>query len=173
MSEVIGDYRHFGDRVDFLAVDFLDTQAGLESVTNNFNVPFAVVRAMPQGTDDGQTASAGATTAPPSSAPLPIYIKGMTPEQFPRMVGFLAAAPMGSDAIKEINSYCSAHSAMECTQYAEAHGVVFGAAPSDTGAPALPHLFVIDADGIVRSDVGGFKVGRDDIPFELAKIGIR
>jgi hypothetical protein len=166
---MISDYRHFGDRVDFLAVDLSDTQTGLDSVMDNYKIPFTVVRTNPQGAGEAAAASASATATPA----LPIYIKGMTPEQFPRMIGYLAAPPMGTEMLKDINAYCTAHSNADCVQYAQAHGVVFGAPPSNTDAHALPHLFVIDAQGIVRSDIGGFKVGRDDVPFELAKLGIR
>jgi hypothetical protein len=44
---------------------------------------------------------------------------------------------------------------------------------SSTTSVSLPHLFVVDAHGIVRADVAGYETDENAIARELGKLGIK
>ncbi len=178
---LLRDYDRFKDRVNFIGIDYLDSSVAGGAMVNRYQLPFTVFSSHPN-----------ADAPPPihegeQPKGFSMHLNGMPPSQLPRIIPGLAKQLPPEDVaiLKDVANACSHLDDASCRSYALAHGVDFGPAPS--GSPSarpaatagtenyltLPHLFVIDAHGIVRADVEGYTRGRDDIAGELSKLGIR
>lgn len=184
MPRVVADYARFKDRVDFIGVDYLDSSKGGDAVVDKFKIAFPVVRARPDETKPA-TIVDPSTEFPATSG---IHMSGIAPEQFPAIVGTIAAQTK-DPALADIAAYCKAHSNSDCVAYAKGHGVTFSgkatphvmtmqktASDSNTSSTkmlSLPTLVVIDGNGIVQATETGYDTAHDPIVSELAKLGIK
>ena len=179
MPRVVQAYERFKDRADFLGVDYLDNPSAGEAVVTKYHIPFPVVQLYPN-------AEAPPPVDPNASEPNDsIHIAGVPPEALLQLLPQMAKSgtdPATIAKLKDIGTYCASASASACTTYATARGVSFTAANAvnvthAVNAPpktvGLPHLYVIDANDIVRADVAGYNSGEDAIVTALAKLGIR
>lgn len=178
---VTHDYERFKDRVNFIGLDYLDSAVAGSAMVNKYQLPFTVFSSHPNA------------DAPPAvrEGEQPkgflLHLNGMPPSQLPSIIPGLAKQLPPEDVaiLKDVANACAHLDDASCRSYALAHGIDFGPAPS--GSPSarpaataaaetyltLPHLFVIDAHGIVRADVEGYTRAQDDIARELGKLGIR
>jgi thiol-disulfide isomerase/thioredoxin len=185
LPTVLSDYRRFKDRVNFIGVDYLDNAEAGSAMVTKYHIPFRVVTshenadapppAQPGAMPHAIVLHVGALPLSKLSAILPSLATQMPASQVATLTGVANACETLSDA--------------SCRAYALAHGVDLGLpsgvspAASETPAPVaktspedyllLPHLFVIDAQGIVRADEDGYTVGDDQIARALGKLGIR
>jgi thiol-disulfide isomerase/thioredoxin len=185
MTTVIADYGRYKYRVDFLGVDYLDTTAAGEQFVSKYGVRFPVVQSHPSATQP----TPAMLTDP--AAKNVIKLDGVTPANLARLLPMLEArlpAPIVA-RIQELASYCSTHSSADCTDFGSAHDIMLSGATrpvsstsstvtssssstssSTTTSLGLPHLFILDGQGVVHSDIDGYDADKDDIASELAKL---
>ncbi len=180
LPTVIKDYTRFKDRVNFIGVDYLDNSQAGAAMIAKYQIPFPVF-ALHANAD-----------APPPVNPdetprsFSLHLQGLPPSQLSRIIPGLAKQLPAEDVaiLKDVANACAHLDDASCRSYALSKGVDFGsprsAPPATSPRPSaststyltLPHLFVIDAGGIVRSNIEGYTRGSDDIARELAKLGI-
>lgn len=180
LPQVVSDYSRFKDRVDFLGVDYLDNPKAGEALIKKYRIAFPVVQL-------GMNENA-APPADPNSLPSGDWIRltGMTPQMLPAALPQLEAQlPAVRPRLDALAAFCKTHTAAQCVAYGKAHNVLLSGAstsvsrkeqastPSSHHDLALPHLFVIDANGVVRSEVTGYDSGVNAIAAQLAKLGIK
>jgi thiol-disulfide isomerase/thioredoxin len=181
MPQVLADYKRFKDRADFVGVDYLDNPAAGDKVIAKFGIPFPVLRSH---ADEGAPSPADPAEKIPTGT---IRLTGVTPGMLPAVVTSLDGKV--SDTVlaklKDLAAYCKDQTDARCLDYAVAHGVemsgkavaVPASAPAEGNSSktsvSLPHLFVVDAQGIVRADVAGYDTGENAIARELGKLGIK
>jgi len=181
MPQVLADYQRFKARADFVGVDYLDRPAAGDAMIAKFRIPFPVVKSDP---DDAVGPGADANESAPATT---IRLAGVTPATLPAVIGVMRGKVSATvqATLDDVAAYCSAHTNDACVEYAAAHHVEFSAAGVPSPGPAsasgttsvtssvtLPHLFVVDAAGIVRGAVGGYDPDVDPIVEELTKVGI-
>jgi thiol-disulfide isomerase/thioredoxin len=182
LPTVIRDYTRFKDRVTFIGIDYLDNAKAGAAMVQRYHVPFDVFLAQ-EYADAPPPIQPGAT---PSGFSL--HLNGMPPSMLARIIPGLEKQlpPEDITILKNVANACAHLDDASCRSYALGHGVDFGPPPSVSPMPApsvrsspgsqdllsLPHLFVIDAQGIVRADIDGYTPGDDAIARELSKLGI-
>lgn len=178
---VLRDYQRFKDRVNFIGVDYLDNAEAGAAMVAKYDLPFPIF-----------ASHANADAPPPATAgenaqKFSMHAEGMPPSLLAKNIPVLAKQLPAEDVkiLQDVANACEHLDDASCRAYALARGVDFGPAPSGspTAKPAatagtqsyltLPHLFIVDAHGIVRADVDGYTRGQDDIARELSKLGIR
>lgn len=179
--ELMRDYARFKDRVTFIGVDYLDSPKAGQATVEKYHIPFQVVM-----DEERANLPPADTTTHTVHEVENLRLTGVTPSMLRTMKPFSGLTPTLAAKLQDVVRYCRIHSDSECTQYGSARGIFIGSAtasplpessPSAStraadGLLSLPHLFVIDAQGIVRAEVTGYTTGRDDIRASLAKIGI-
>jgi thiol-disulfide isomerase/thioredoxin len=182
LPTVLRDYNRFKGRVQFIGIDYLDNAEAGAAMVQHYRVPFGVFSAQ-EDTDAPPPVRPGAT---PSGFSL--HLNGMPPSMLARIIPGLEKQlpPEDITILKDVANACAHLDDASCRSYALARGVDFGPAANGSPMPAprvqstsgsqallsLPHLFIIDARGIVRADIEGYTRGQDDIARELNKLGI-
>jgi thiol-disulfide isomerase/thioredoxin len=163
MPRNVQDYAHYGDRVTFMGIDYVDTATGADAMIAKFAIPFPVERLGVGG--------AGAAFA----------LHGVTPETLADVLPSMQSQLPGVyPALVDIAAHCTALSEIECIAYAHSKGVDLDTSGHIVAPPAnaaasvsLPATFVIDARGVVVQRIEGYDDGADAIAAALAKLGIR
>ncbi|HTZ55880.1 MAG TPA: TlpA disulfide reductase family protein [Candidatus Acidoferrum sp.] len=178
---LLRDYDRFKDRVNFIGLDYLDSSVAGGAMVNKYQLPFTVFSSHPNA-DAPPPAQEGEQPKRFS-----LHLQGMPPSGLAQIIPGLEKQlpPEDIAIVKDVANACSHLDDASCRAYALAHGIDFGPAPNGMPSPraaetagtenylTLPHLFVIDARGIVRADIEGYTRGQDDIARELSKLGIR
>ncbi len=182
----LADYAKLKDRVDFLGVDYLDAPQAGAALVQRYHIPFPVVYARPQASVP-QPERPGASNADGADT-VSIVLNGVTPAMLPVVVPKILPhlLPDGAATLRDVAAYCAQHDATTCVHYAASKHVVLASAvlsatpmpvatqePASSHEPiALPHLFIVDAAGIVRFAETGYNSGDDTLIDDLAKLGI-
>jgi thiol-disulfide isomerase/thioredoxin len=180
LPTVIRDYSRFKDRVNFIGVDYLDSANAGSAFLAKYAIPFQVFSSH-ENADAPPPVEPNAT---PSA--LSLHVGGLPLSRLYAIIPSLANQLPASSLAKltDVANACKTLSDASCRAYASAHGVDLGTTPSAspttthtadnvTDYLTLPHLFVIDAHGIVRADQDGYTERDDPIARALGNLGIR
>jgi thiol-disulfide isomerase/thioredoxin len=170
MPQVLADYRRFKNRVDFLGVNYVDSREDAADTATNYYIPFPVVRTYrsPYGSID---------RSPDEDFPAGSihFYEGVSWLNLTGMLAELEREPLAPAVmarLENVRAFCNSHADAQCIAYAAARDVEF---PTAEGAIQndLPRLFLVDAEGIVRADVGGYKATGSAIAAALLRLGIK
>lgn len=178
MPSVLADYAKYKHRVTFLGIDYGDNRTAGDAMIAKYGISFPVERSEPNM--DAPSPARGDEPLDHSST----VIHGLTPKTLPIVLPLLKTKiPSAMYAnLEEIAGRCRDLSEANCITYAKVHHVVLNTSASVNGlssAPTtseesfvLPHLFIIDANGVLRSSIQGYEPGKDAIKSELAKLNV-
>jgi thiol-disulfide isomerase/thioredoxin len=176
---ILADYRRFGDRVEFLGIDYADTPEAGNALIARFHIPFPVERYQPDSGPKRAHHGAG------------VKLPTITPKKLPTTLPMLSKLlpPEAVANLEDVAAHCKKMKDADCVAYARAHDVLLAdpsnrdaanigtkqgtAASSASPGLDLPHLFILDGEGKIVFEARGFEAGADPIPAKLDRLGVR